>query len=78
MSRRLLLKGVRSSENEIPSQLLDGSSHRLVGLSTGLANGTIEISMSSIELNFDEKNECVLIWNEQVIMSCVVMSRTKK
>lgn len=50
----------------------------MVRLSTGLANGTIEISLGSIELNIDEKNEYVLIWNEQVIMSCVVTSRTKK
>ncbi|RZO10665.1 hypothetical protein EKG40_03600 [Pseudomonas moorei] len=56
------------SEYEIPTQLLDGN-HHVVELSMALADDTIENSMSSIELNFDEKNEDVLIWNGQVVMS---------
>lgn len=55
-------------DNEIPSQLHDGSRHLAV-LSKDLVSDTIENPMSSIELNFDEKNEDVLIWNGQVVMS---------
>ena len=55
-------------ENEIPSQVLDGSHHE-VELPTDLANDIVESPMSSIELDFDEKNDDVLIWNGQVVMS---------
>ncbi len=37
--------------------------------SADLGNGIIENPMSSIELKFDEKNEDVLIWRGQVVMS---------
>jgi hypothetical protein len=57
------------SENEIPSQLLGGNHPNLLGPSADLTKDTIENSMSSIELNFDEKNEDVLICNGQVVMS---------
>ncbi|MHC8378400.1 GNAT family N-acetyltransferase [Pseudomonas sp. MDT1-16] len=55
-------------QNEIQSQKNDGSHHE-IELSTDQVNEIVKNPMSSIELNFDEKNEDVLIWNGQVVMS---------
>ena len=55
-------------QNSIPSPS-HASNRQWVELSTNLAGDAIEDPMSSIELNFDEKNEDVLVWNGQVVMS---------
>ncbi|WP_223523689.1 MULTISPECIES: class I SAM-dependent methyltransferase [unclassified Pseudomonas] len=54
--------------NETPSQCHDVG-RQLVGQSTDQAGGIVENPMSSIELDFDEKNEDVLVWGGQVVMS---------
>lgn len=65
---QLVLVWHRQGVEKTDEQLHD-SSCQLDDLSTDLADDTIGNPMSSIELNFDEKNEDVLIWNGQVVMS---------
>lgn len=57
-----------AARNEIPPQFHEVSRHS-VGQSSDQAVDIIENPMSSIELDFDEKNEDVLVWNGQVVMS---------
>lgn len=60
-------EGAVAARNETPSQCHDVNHH--FGQSTDQAVDIIENPMSSIELDFDEKNEDVLVWNGQVVMS---------